>query len=169
MSFVVKKNNNFMAIKTAKWKFVDVLNYLAPGFSYDKFLKAFGCKVTKGFLPYEWIDDLDKLQHPALPSHEAFYSSLKNEYLTEEEYTYCQQVWAENHMQTFRDFLVWYNNRDVVPFLEALKKQSAFYKERGIDMLKDGISVPGLCLKYLFQGLPTSPCSTNTTKSCTSW
>ncbi len=44
-------------------------------------------------------------------------------------------------------------NRDVVPFLEALEKQSKFYTERGIDMLKDGISVPGLTLKYLFQGL----------------
>ena len=87
MSFVVKKNNNFMAIKTAKWKFVDILNYLAPGFSYSKFLKAFGCSVTKGFLPYEWITDLD------------------------EEYAYCQQVWTENKMQTFLDFLIWYNNR----------------------------------------------------------
>lgn len=44
--------------------------------------------------------------------------------------------------------------RDVAPFLEALDKQAAFYAERHIDMLKDGISVPGLTMKYLFQDLP---------------
>ena len=42
-----------------------------------------------------------------------------------------------------RDFLVWYNNRDVVPFLEAIDKQFAFYKQQNIDMFKDGVSVPG--------------------------
>ena len=50
-------------------------------------------------------------------------------------------------MQTFEDFLVWYNNLDVVPFLEAVEKMSQFWQERKIDMFKDGISVPGLTLK----------------------
>ena len=37
--------------------------------------------------------------------------------------------------------------------LEALKKMYQFYKNHHIDMFKDGISVPGLTLKYMFQGL----------------
>ena len=53
-------------------------------------------------------------------------------------------------MTTFRDFLVWYNNRDVVPFLQAIDRLFAFYQQRGIDMFKQGISVPGLTLVYLF-------------------
>ena len=57
-------------------------------------------------------------------------------------------------MTTLRDFLVWYNNRDVVPFLEAIDKQFAFYQQQRIDMFKDGISVPGLTLLYLFNDLP---------------
>ena len=56
-------------------------------------------------------------------------------------------------MSTFKDFLVWYNNLDVVPFLEAVEKMSQFWQERKIDMFKDGISVPGLTLKYLFSYL----------------
>ena len=56
-------------------------------------------------------------------------------------------------MQTFEDFLVWYNNLDVVPFIEAVEKMSQFWRERKIDMFKDGISVPGLTLKYLFSYL----------------
>ena len=57
-------------------------------------------------------------------------------------------------MTTLRDFFVWYNNRDVVPFLEAIDKQFAFYQQQHIDMFKDGISVPGLTLLYLFNDLP---------------
>jgi hypothetical protein len=53
-------------------------------------------------------------------------------------------------MTSFRDFLVWYNNLDVVPFLESIEKMSEFCKERKIDMFKDVVSVPGLTMKYLF-------------------
>ena len=56
-------------------------------------------------------------------------------------------------MKTFEDFLVWYNNLDVVPFVKAVEKMSQFWRERKIDMFKDGILVPGLTLKYLFSYL----------------
>ena len=49
-------------------------------------------------------------------------STLKNENISEEDYQYCQQVWSDNNMQTFKDFLIWYNNQDVQPFCEALEK-----------------------------------------------
>ena len=57
-------------------------------------------------------------------------------------------------MTTVRDFLVWYNNLDVVPFLDAIDKMFAFYRERHMDMFKCAISVPGLSLHYLFLTLP---------------
>ena len=153
VKFTVKRNSNHMCLKTDFLKFLDITNYLAPGFSYDQFLKAYECEQTKGFFPYEWVDGLDKLDDTSLPPHAAFYSSLKNANITEDEYQYCQQVWGESRMSTFRDFLVWNNNLDVVPFLEAVEKMSQFWRERKIDMFKDGISVPGLTLKYLFSFL----------------
>jgi hypothetical protein len=51
----------FMCIKTEKLKFVDISNYLAPGFSYSQYLKAYKCREQKGFFPYEWMTSLDKL------------------------------------------------------------------------------------------------------------
>ena len=36
----------------------------------------------------------------------------------------------ELNMSTLRDFLVWYNNMDVTPFLEAIEKTFAFYREK---------------------------------------
>ena len=142
-----------MCLKTDSLKYLDISNYVAPGFSYDQFLRAYECEQTKGFFPYEWIDKLDKLNETSLPPHAAFYSSLKNTNITEQECEYCQQVREENNMQTFEDFLVWYNNLNVVPFIEAVEKMSQFWRERKIDMFKDGISVAGLTLKYLFSYL----------------
>ena len=61
-----------------------------------------------------------------------------------------QQVREENEMSTIKEFLIWHNNLDMVPFLEAVGKMIVFWQERKINMFKDGISVPGLTLKYLF-------------------
>ena len=49
-----------MCMKTDSLKFLDISNYLAPGFSYDQFLKAYECEQTKGFFSYQWLDCLDK-------------------------------------------------------------------------------------------------------------
>ncbi|XP_038067357.1 uncharacterized protein LOC119737233 [Patiria miniata] len=154
LKLIIKRTSTYMALKTEKLKFLDITNYLAPGYSYAKFLKAYDCPLTKGFFPYEWVDDLDKLEVGSLPPHQAFYSKLKGCNISEEEYQYCQSVWKEHGMNTVRDFLVWYNNLDVVPFLDAVDKMFAFYRQRQMDMFKCAISVPGLSLHYLFLTLP---------------
>ena len=38
--FVIKRNNTFMCLSTDQLKFIDMTNYIALGFSYDKYLKA---------------------------------------------------------------------------------------------------------------------------------
>ena len=151
---VIKRQNTFMCLSTDRLKFLDVFNYLAPGYSYAKYLKAYGCKLEKGHFPYEYMDDLLKLDDRALPPQSAFFSRLTNEGISDEDYARCQAVWCDNRMTTMRDYLIWYNNRDVEPFLEAIAKQATFYRDRHIDIFKDGISVPGLTLLYLFNGLP---------------
>ena len=143
-----------MCLSTDQLKLLDMINCIAPGFSYDKYLKAYGCEVTKGHFPYEYMDRLERFDDTALPSKQAFFSRLKNEGISEEDYASCQEAWRDNAMMTLRDSLVWYNNRDVVPFLQAIDRQFAFYQQRGIDMFKQGISVPGLTLLYLFNDLP---------------
>ena len=65
-------------LSTEDLKFIDISNYLAPGFSYSQFLKAYGSDVEKGFFPYEWFNSYDKLNYPSLPSRELFFSKLSN-------------------------------------------------------------------------------------------
>ncbi|BFZ20032.1 hypothetical protein BsWGS_23071 [Bradybaena similaris] len=151
--YIVKKNNNFMCLGTEKLKFVDIVNYIAPGFSYSKYLQAYEIREQKGIFCYEYIDDLEKLDEPDLPPPSAFSSMLRQTEISAEEYAECRRVWEANHMRTLRDFLKWYNNKDVVPFLAAVEKQVEFYRTSKVDMFKDAISVPGITLRYLFKSL----------------
>ena len=57
---------------------------------------------------------------------------------------YLEQIWKQEQMRSFKDFLRWYNNKDVVPALEAMQKLIAFYHDKDIDMLKLGCTLPKL-------------------------
>ena len=124
---------------------------MSPGINYSGFLKAFDVKESKGFFPYQFLDHPDKLKYDRLPDHDAFYSSLKNANISDEEYAFCQKVWHDHKMTTFRDFLVWYNNLDVEPFVQAVTNLQKYYFDRNIDIFKCSISVPGLARQMLFE------------------
>ena len=59
-------------------------------------------------------------------------------------YNYLESVWEHEQMTFFQDFVRWYNNKDVVPTLEAMQKMMEFYHNKGIDMLKLGCTLPNL-------------------------
>ena len=151
-TFAAEKNGRIMFINTPKFKFLDVLNYLGPGITYEKWVKTYGATLAKSWLPYEWFDSPDKLDFPGLPPYMAWYSKLKGEYvLTLKEYDDCHRIFKERGMQTFGDWLEYYNNLDVAPFLEALQKMKEFYTSIGIDILKDAVSLPGVSEKYILR------------------
>ena len=60
--FVIKRQNTFMCFATKKLTFLEITSYLAPGFSYDKYLKAYGCELHKGNFPYEYMYGIGKLE-----------------------------------------------------------------------------------------------------------
>ena len=160
IKYLVKAHNQYKCIATPTLKFLDMRSYLAPDCSYAKYLTAFGVKEKKSFWPYEYIDCLSRLKETKLPPHSAFFSSLKNENISVEEYDECQDMWKRSPvtgrpMTNLWELLEYYNNNDVQPFLSAIEEQSKFYAQRGIDMFKDGIGVPGLTLRYLFKTLPS--------------
>ena len=132
VEFAIKKMSSYMSLKTEHLQFLDIRSYLAPNYSYDAFIKAYKCNLTKGFFPYEYLDTFEKLNDKQLPPHEAFYSSLKNSNITTEQYNMCIDAWNKNNMQTMKDFLEWYNNLDVIPFIEAVEKMKTFYKKFGV-------------------------------------
>ena len=137
-----------MFMKTSKFNFLDVTNYLSPGTPYDKWVKMYGAKQTKSWLPYEWFDSAAKLDHEGLPPYRCWFSKLKNKFvLTPKEYNQCKRVFQEQGTKTFGDWLEYYNNLDVTPFLETLEKIKAFYTSIGVDIFKDAVSLPGVSMQ----------------------
>ncbi|KAL9953248.1 hypothetical protein ACROYT_G040634 [Oculina patagonica] len=150
---VAKNCNKIMFLLTQGFRFLDIINYLGPGTSYEKWVKAYGCEATKSWFPYEWFDSPEKLDYPGLPDYLAWYSRLKNSFVLKlSEWRACKKLFREKGMRTFADWLRYYNNLDVMPGLEALQKMKAFYTEKGIDIFKDAVSIPGVSLHYLLRG-----------------
>ena len=97
--------------------------------------------LDKDFIDYEKLrksgfdkqQALKKLQINTVPPY-----GLHN-------YNYLQETWKKNGMTVFKDFLKWYNNKDVVLTLEAMMQNMIqFYHNKGIDMLKLGCTLPNL-------------------------
>ena len=146
-----EKQGRIMYMNTPQFKFLDITNYLSPGITYDKWVKTYGAKQTKSWLPYEWFDSADKLDK-GLPSYWCWYSQLRNSFaLTPAEYEECKRVFEEREMQTFGDWLEYYNNLDVTPFVETLEKMKAFYTKLGIDIFKDAVSLLGVSMQYILR------------------
>lgn len=50
--------------------------------------------------PYQFLDHPDKLEYDRFPDRDAFYSSLKNDNISDELYSFCQKVWHDHKMST---------------------------------------------------------------------
>ena len=53
-------------------------------------------------------------------------------------------------MQTFKDYLIYYNNLDTGPFCIALKNFIDIYSSQEVDIFKDFVTLPGVARKMLF-------------------
>ena len=138
-------------------------------------LKPTKFQKVKSYFPYEWFDHPSKLDYPCLPPYESFYSELKqgnvleirdknndddddddendviNKEICADRYHQLQDIWQEQHMMTFHDFLQYYNNLDVGLFVQAIEKMQKFYFNQNIDLFKVDVSVPGIARRWLFQ------------------
>ena len=92
------------------------------------------------------FDDYQKLLNTGITEEQALKKlGLKTKPPTVlENYNYLKSIWEQEKMTTFRVFLRWYNNKDVVPTLDAMQKMIKFYHGKGIDMLKLGCTLPNL-------------------------
>ena len=81
----IKRKTRFLLLSTPNLRFIDRSHFVAAGTSLEKFLKAYGSEVSKFFFPYEHLTSFEVLQETSLPPYEAFFSSLKNEMVLENE------------------------------------------------------------------------------------
>ena len=116
--------------------------------------QAYGCELEKSWLPCEWFDSPEKLNYPGLPDYPAWYSRLKSGLVLKlSDWKACKRLFKVKGIQTFADWLCYYKNLDVAPGLEALQNMHAFCTEKGIDILKDAVRLPGVSMHYLLRGM----------------
>src|SRR2546421_7631434 len=123
-------------------------NYLSQGTSLDDFIKMTQTGEKLPF-PYEWFDSFEKLNYTGLPPMREWYSSLKKKNITVGEYITALKIWKKYKMKTFADYLKYYNNNDITPFVKAIEFMRNYFQYFHLDMFKDGVSLPGMALKMM--------------------
>ena len=88
------------------------------------------------------------MAYPSLPSAEDFYFTLKNEnpINSEEDYQQLINIWNNEGMQTFKDYLIYYNNLDTGPCCVASENFC-----ENVDIFKDYITLLGVAMKMIYQ------------------
>ena len=94
----VKKTSRYVSITVnglsdrGGFVFLDIMQYLAPGFNLDTCIKSFAGEDYatgdggKSYFPYEYMDNYNRLTETEIPPYSAFYSQLHQENQLESEY-----------------------------------------------------------------------------------
>ena len=78
--------------------------------------------TKKGVYPYDYVTDLSKLTENELPPKGAFYSKLKDEEISEEDYNHAIRVWDSFNCKTIRDYHDLYLKTDVLLLADVFEK-----------------------------------------------
>ena len=68
----------------------------------------------KGVYPYDYMDSIERFKENKLPSKESFYSKLKNEDISDEDYAHAKKVWDVFEMKYLKDYHELYSKTDVL-------------------------------------------------------
>ena len=70
-----------------------------------------------------------------------------------EHYAELQEIWLANNWTSVRDLLIYYNNCDVSPFVEALLNILSIYQDKQIDLFKNCVTVPSAARHLIFNSV----------------
>ena len=140
-------SEKFISFSYNKYRFIDSMAFLNSSLDTlvsnlddaDKYnLKEhYGDKFElvnkKGSFPYDWFNNLKKLDRKSLPPYEKWYSKLYDKNITKDEYKHAQKIWDTFNMKTFRDY------HDVYLHIDVLGLADVFEKFRKISMRDYGL------------------------------
>ena len=138
------KDKNFKIIFKDSMKFLNtsiealVNNLPEDGFkNLEKyFFKPYQAKLLKqkGFFPYEYLDDLEKLKDTKTPPQNAFYSKLSGNGINKGCYEHVLNVWKKFNIKTLKDYLKLYNISDVLLLADIFENfRNICLKNYGLD------------------------------------
>ena len=110
--------------------------------------RFFGEKIDlvsrKGIYPYEFMDDFEKFKKQSLPKKTSFFSRLKQEKVSEEDFEHAQRVWREFELKNMGDFHDLYLKTDVLLLADVMENfRKLCEKHYGLDPAHF-FTVPGM-------------------------
>ena len=88
----------------------------------------------KGFFPYDYMDDIEKLKDTEPPPQKAFYSKLTGKGINNYNYNHVLNVWKTWNMKTFKEYLELYNITDVLLLADVFENfRDICLKNYGLD------------------------------------
>ena len=153
----------FMSFGIGNLKFIDSLQFMASSLEklvenlYDKndkynnfnhmkkyYNNELDLLCQKGFYPYEWVDNVEKLNHEGLPPVNEFYSTLSQETLSDANYKHAQNVYDKLSCKSFKDYHMTYLKTDVLLLADVFENfRNTCYSYYGLDPA-NYISAPSL-------------------------
>jgi len=76
----------------------------------------------EGMYPYEHMTDRDVFNETSLPPKDAFYSKLKMDGITDDEYEHMQQMWNRYGCQTMEDYTALYVKLNTVLLADVFEQ-----------------------------------------------
>ena len=137
------KNKYFKIIFKDSLKFMasslDALVNNLPEGALNNLNKYFTSKQAnllkqKGFFPYDYMDDIEKLKDTKPPPQKAFYSNLTGKGINNYNYNHVLNVWKTWNMKTFKEYLELYNISDVLLLADVFENfRDICLKNYGLD------------------------------------
>ena len=133
ISAIALSSEKFMSVTIGDLRFIDSMQFMASSLEklvenlYDekdkyknfKYMNKFYSQhmdllCQKGYYPYEWMDDIEKMKHEGLPPIGAFDSKHSQKKLKTEEYIHAINVYNKLNCKTFEDYHMTYLKCDVL-------------------------------------------------------
>ena len=137
------KNKYFKIIFKDSLKFMAssleaLVNNLPDGAlnNLEKYFTTVQVKLLKqkGFFPYDYMDNIEKLKDTKPPPQQAFYSKLTGKGINNYNYNHVLNVWKTFKMKTFKEYLELYNITDVLLLADVFENfRNICLKNYGLD------------------------------------
>ena len=127
VSCIPNSTDKFMTFSLGDIKFIDSFKFM--GASLDKLVenlydgkdrykhvvfmkkeypKHYEILTQKGYYPYDWMDNIDKVKYIGLLERRYVYNSMTRKILSEKDYAHAVNVYNTLKCESFRDYTVTY-------------------------------------------------------------